>query len=112
MPKYSTAPANEAKGEGAFAHCSTPQDAPNLVAHASPTSCNECARPLVSTAAKSKGSNVKVHFKNSVEVVHAIRGMSIARAKSYLENVLEHKEAIPFQRFKVISSDSALMDAG
>ena len=41
-----------------------------------------------------------MHFKNTVEVVHAIRGMKLERAKKYLDNVLEQKEAIPFQRFK------------
>ena len=43
---------------------------------------------------------MKVHFKNSVEVAAAIRGMEVVRAKAYLENVLGHKEAVPFLRFK------------
>jgi len=41
-----------------------------------------------------------VHYKNSVEVAAAIRGMTVERAKAYLKNVLQHKEAIPFKIFK------------
>jgi large subunit ribosomal protein L17e len=51
-------------------------------------------------AAKAKGSHLRVHFKNTVEVVNAIRGMKLERAKAYLKNVLEHKEAVPFTHFK------------
>jgi ribosomal protein uL22 len=51
-------------------------------------------------AAKSKGSHVRVHFKNAVEVAAAIRGLELERAKTYLQHVLEEKEAIPFNRFK------------
>ena len=36
----------------------------------------------------------------AVEVAHAVRHMKLGRAKEYLENVLQHKEAIPFLRFK------------
>jgi hypothetical protein len=36
----------------------------------------------------------------AVEVAAAIRGMPLKRAQAYLDNVLEHKEAIPFQTFK------------
>lgn len=41
-----------------------------------------------------------MHYKNAVEVAAAIRGMDVERAKSYLNNVLEHKEAVPFKHFK------------
>ena len=50
--------------------------------------------------AKSRGSALRVHYKNAVEVAHAVRHMKLGRAKEYLENVLQHKEAIPFLRFK------------
>lgn len=52
------------------------------------------------TAAKAKASNVRVHFKNAVEVAAAIKGKSLERAQAYLQNVLQHKEAIPFTHFK------------
>lgn len=41
-----------------------------------------------------------MHFKNSVEVASAIRGMSLTRAETYLGHVLNHEEAVPFNRFK------------
>lgn len=50
--------------------------------------------------ARAKGANLRVHFKNVVEVTHAVKGMKIERAKAYLNNVLEHKEAIPVRRSK------------
>ena len=41
-----------------------------------------------------------MHYTHAVEVAHAVRHMKLGRAKEYLENVLQHKEAIPFLRFK------------
>ena len=43
---------------------------------------------------------MRVHFKNSVEVASAVRGMPLERAKTYLQHVLDETEAIPFNRFK------------
>jgi large subunit ribosomal protein L17e len=40
-----------------------------------------------------------VHFKNTRETVNAVQGMKLKRALAYLDNVLEHKEIIPFTRF-------------
>merc|ERR1712098_224265 len=48
---------------------------------------------------KAKGSHLRVHFKNTRETCHAIRGMMLKKAQSYLQHVIEHKEAIPFRRF-------------
>lgn len=53
-----------------------------------------------SKVAKSRGDGLRVHYKNAVEVAHAVRHMKLSRAKAYLTNVLQHKEAIPFLRFK------------
>lgn len=38
-------------------------------------------------------------FQNTRETAHAIRKLPLAKAKRYLEDVLVHKQAIPFQRF-------------
>ncbi|GAM29213.1 hypothetical protein SAMD00019534_123890 [Acytostelium subglobosum LB1] len=51
-------------------------------------------------SSKSRGSNLRVHFKNTRETANAIKGMYLKRAQTYLWNVLKHKEAIPFRRFK------------
>ena len=44
--------------------------------------------------------NSHVHYKNAVEVTAAIRGKSLKKAQSYLADVLNHKQAIPFNTFK------------
>ncbi|KAL0447249.1 UNVERIFIED_CONTAM: 60S ribosomal protein L17-2 [Sesamum latifolium] len=48
---------------------------------------------------KARGSDLRVHFKNTRETSHAIRKLPLAKAKRYLEDVLAHKQAIPFTRF-------------
>ncbi|EMR08199.1 ribosomal protein L22 [Pneumocystis murina B123] len=50
-------------------------------------------------SAKARGEHLPVHFKNTREVAQAIKGLSLTRAFQYLENVKEHKEAVPFRRF-------------
>nr|ACY71252.1 ribosomal protein L17 [Chrysomela tremula] len=48
---------------------------------------------------KARGSNLRVHFKNTCETANAIRKMPLKRAVAYLKNVVEMKECIPFRRF-------------
>merc|ERR1712024_300414 len=50
-------------------------------------------------AAKARGSNLRVHFKNTCETAQAIKGKSLNRATTYLKNVINQKEIIPFGRF-------------
>merc|ERR1712012_1015640 len=50
-------------------------------------------------AAKARGSNLRVHFKNTRETAQAIKRMPLNRATTYLKNVVEQKEIIPFRRF-------------
>merc|ERR1712094_115706 len=56
----------------------------------------EYARTLENEAesCKAKGSNLRVHFKNTRETCLAIRGMMLKKAQSYLGHVVEKKEAI------------------
>ncbi|KAL4192492.1 hypothetical protein AMTRI_Chr06g194540 [Amborella trichopoda] len=49
--------------------------------------------------ARPRGSDLRVHFKNTRETAFAIRKLPLAKAKRYLEDVLAHKQAIPFRRF-------------
>jgi large subunit ribosomal protein L17e len=42
---------------------------------------------------------LRVHFKNTREVAAAIQGKKLAKAVSYLKDVTEQKQAIPFRRF-------------
>jgi large subunit ribosomal protein L17e len=50
-------------------------------------------------SAKTRGSYLRVHFKNTREAAQAINGLSLQKAITYLTNVREHKQAIPFRRF-------------
>jgi len=59
------------------------------------------AREPVNTtkSAKARGSDLRVHFKNTREAAMAIKRMGLTQAKSYLEDVLAHKRVIVFRRF-------------
>merc|ERR1711908_195498 len=70
-------------------------------AHNTTAMVKEYARTLENEAesCKAKGSNLRVHFKNTRETCLAIKGMMLRKAQGYLQHVVEHKEAIPFRRF-------------
>ncbi len=46
---------------------------------------------------QAKGSDLRVHFKNTREAAQAIKNMELVKAKDYLQAVLEHKRVIPFR---------------
>lgn len=50
-------------------------------------------------SARARGSYLRVSFKNTRETAQAINGLKVQRAVTYLENVIEHKEAIPMRRY-------------
>jgi len=50
-------------------------------------------------SARSRGSYLRVSFKNTRETAQAINGWKLQRAVSYLENVIGHKEAVPMRRY-------------
>jgi len=50
-------------------------------------------------SARARGSYLRVSFKNTRETAQAINGWKLDRAVKYLENVLEHKEAVPMRRY-------------
>jgi large subunit ribosomal protein L17e len=52
-----------------------------------------------SKSARARGSYLRVSFKNTRETAQAINGYKFERAVTYLENVLEKKEAIPMRRY-------------
>ena len=49
--------------------------------------------------ARALGSALPISFKQSVEICSHIRNRKVADAKKILNNVTEHKAAIPFRRF-------------
>ncbi|KAB0349193.1 hypothetical protein FD754_014050 [Muntiacus muntjak] len=48
---------------------------------------------------KSRGSNLRVHFKNTCETAQAIKGMHIRKATKYLKDVTLKKQCVPFRRY-------------
>jgi len=48
---------------------------------------------------KARGSNLRVHFKNTRETAQAIKRMALRRAQRYLKNVIAQKEIVPYRRF-------------
>ena len=53
----------------------------------------------VDTTVKARAVDVRTRFKNMREVCAAVKGMTLIRAKKYLNNVLNKKEIVPFRRF-------------
>ena len=45
---------------------------------------------------KSRGSNVRVHFKDTCETAHAIKGMHIRKDTKNLKDVTVQKRHVPF----------------
>jgi len=48
---------------------------------------------------KASGSDLRVHFKNTCVTAAAIRKMGLKKAKKYLDDVVAHKQAVPFRFF-------------
>merc|ERR1711976_96242 len=49
---------------------------------------------------KARGSQLRVSYKNTHEAAAALRGRTLKNAITYLNDVLEHKQAIPYRRHK------------
>lgn len=52
-----------------------------------------------SKCAKARGTHLRIHFKHTREIGEAIKGRTVAKAKAYLENVLQYKDAIPVTKY-------------
>lgn len=52
-----------------------------------------------SKSAKARGSDLRVHFKNTRETVKTLKGMSVKKAFRYLRDVLARKRCVPFRRY-------------
>jgi large subunit ribosomal protein L17e len=49
-------------------------------------------------AAKARADDLRVHFKNTFETARAVKGLKLKKAIKYMEDVLEHKQVIPYKR--------------
>ncbi|MBI1972375.1 50S ribosomal protein L22 [Candidatus Woesearchaeota archaeon] len=45
--------------------------------------------------------NIPISTKQSVEICSAIRGKSLAKAKAFLQRVINQEEAVPYRRYKM-----------
>merc|ERR1712173_22753 len=52
-----------------------------------------------SRTCKARIPYLRAHFKNTHECARAIKGMTLQRAQTFLKNVIEKKEIVPFRRF-------------
>lgn len=50
--------------------------------------------------AKSLGKEMRASPKHAVEICRAIKGMKLARAKEYLQSVIDKKKPVPFKRHR------------
>jgi len=48
-------------------------------------------------SAKARVADLRAHFKNTFETANACRGMKLKAAIRYMEDVLAHKQCIPFK---------------
>lgn len=48
--------------------------------------------------ARAMAKSLKISPKHCVEICNAIRGMDVAKAKAYLEDVIDMKKSVPFKR--------------
>lgn len=51
------------------------------------------------TACKARGSDLRVHFKNTRETAQAIKHMHLRKAMKYLKDVILKKQLVPFRRY-------------
>ncbi|KAH0547835.1 60S ribosomal protein L17 [Glutinoglossum americanum] len=58
-------------------------------------------------SARARGAYLRVSFKNTRETAQAINGWKVSRAVKYLENVTNHKEAVPMRRYAGSTGRSA-----
>lgn len=50
-------------------------------------------------AAKCRIGDLRAHYKNTYNVARAVKGLSLNKAITYMDNVLDHKQIIPFRRY-------------
>ena len=51
------------------------------------------------TMARALGRGVPISFKHGTELANAIRGMGVAKAKKFLEDVMELKQPVKYRRY-------------
>merc|ERR1711937_348640 len=52
-----------------------------------------------SKSCKAMGVDLRVHYKNTYETCQAIKGMNLRAAQTYLQDVCEKKQCVPFRKY-------------
>jgi large subunit ribosomal protein L17e len=50
-------------------------------------------------SSKTRATALRVHYQHMREISHLILGMKLTVAKTYLEDVLEYKQIVPFTKY-------------
>jgi len=50
-------------------------------------------------SAKCRISDLRAHYKNTYNVARSVKGWKLNKAIKYMDNVLEHRQIIPFRRY-------------
>jgi len=58
------------------------------------------SRTADSDSVRAKIDNLRVSFKNTRETLAAIRGLTLKKARTYLNNVIQKKDIVPFRRYR------------
>ena len=53
----------------------------------------------VGKSTKARASNLRIHYKNCRETCAALKGLPLKRAQRFLEDVISHKDIVPFFRY-------------
>lgn len=51
------------------------------------------------STSKSRGSHLRVHYKHCREITHHIKGMPVAKALKFMDDVLAFKAVVPFVKY-------------
>lgn len=52
-----------------------------------------------SKSCKTRGNYLRVHFKNTREAASVLKGMRLQKAQTFLNDVCDKKQCVPFRRF-------------
>ena len=58
------------------------------------------------------GRDLRISYKDTVEILSSIRGMKLEEAKQFLEEVIRMRKPVPYRRFKKEVAHKAGMAAG
>ena len=53
---------------------------------------------LTCIAAKTRVDDLRAHYKNTYNTARAVKGMRLKRAIKYMEDVLQHRQVVPFRK--------------